>query len=270
MLNDKQKILNKNTFLNKRKNAKIISHYEKAKSGYLLLSVFLSLLIIGTLYLLLDVSNIKSIKVEGNVYLKDGDVINSSGLSLNTKYISLLYTEPTNIRMKNNPLYDECSVKLLDDHSVLISVKEKKIIGYAYENNANNLILEDDTRVALNKDNMYLIEKVPLLAGFTKEDTILIEKNLAKVDYKMINEISEMHYYPELKYQDHKIIMRDGNNIFTSVYGLNLLNRYYDIVSSDTSSGHKCYYVEDISGNVYSSACPWETIETKQETKKED
>ena len=38
--------------------------------------------------------------------------------------------------------------------------------------------------------------------------------------------------------------------------------------SNDTSSGKSCYYFEDISGNAYISACPWEPV--KEEEKKED
>lgn len=268
MLDEKKKILENNDFLNERKNAKILSKYDKAKRRNLILSVLIGLIIIGTLYLVLDVSNIKGISIDGNIYLKSEDIINLSGITTENKYI---FTSPSKVEenVKTNPLIDTCNVEKLDNQTIQITVCEKKPIGYTFEENENVLILSDDSRLKLTKANLYLIEKVPLIEGFNKDKLILIEKNLVDVDYKMINEISEMHYFPALKFQDHEIIMRDGNYIFTSVYGLNLLNRYYDVVSSYDSSGFKCYYIEDISGNAYTSACPWQPVE-EEEKKDED
>ena len=268
MLDEKKKILDKNDFLNERKNAKILSKYDKAKRRNLILSVFICIAIIGGLYLELDVSNVKGINIEGNIYLKSEDILNISGLTTKDKYI---FVNPNNIEnnIKTNPLIDTCRVEKLDDQTIKIMVSEKKAIGYSFEENENVLILADDSRLKLTKENLYLIEKVPLIEGFDKDKLILIEKNLVDVDYKMINEISEMHYYPALKFQDHEIIMRDGNYIFTSVYGLNVLSKYYNIVSSYDGSGFKCYYIEDISGNAYTSACPWQPIE-EEENKEEN
>ena len=267
MLDEKKQILDKNDFLNERKNAKIVSKYDKAKRRNLILSVFICIAIIATLYLVLDVSNIKGISVQGNIYLKSEDILNLSGVTTNDKYI---FTSPSKVEenIKTNPLIESCDVEKLDNQTINIKVVEKKAIGYSYEENENVLILADDSRLKLTKTNLYLIEKVPLIEGFDKDKLILIEKNLVDVDYKMINEISEIHFFPAKKFQDHEIIMRDGNYIFTSVYGLNLLNKYYDVVSSYDSQGFKCYYIEDISGNAYTSACPWEPIE--QEENKED
>ena len=257
MLDEKQKILDKNSFLNNRKNARILTKYEKSKRNYLILSIFLCLIIIALIYLLSSKSNIYQISIDGNVYLKDEDIRQLSGLSTNSKY---LFTMPNNIqaKIKENALIDECTVEMLDNNLVKISVKEKKIIGYTYEDNNNVLILADDSRIVLDKSNIYLINKVPLIEGFNKDKLILIEKNFEELDYRMINEISEIHYYPSLKFQDHELIMRDGNYVFTSVYGLNLLNKYHNMASSFISNQNNCYYIEDISGNAYTSACPWE------------
>lgn len=263
MLNDKQKQINSTDFINDRKNAKIVSKYEKSKRNLFILSCILSLIIIGVLYILLDVSNISKIEVKGNIYLKSEDIVAISELKTSDKFLFTSSEKVVN-KIKANNLIDTCVVEKNDDRSITISVSEKKIIGYSFEENSNVLVLNDDTRLSLNKDNLYLIGKVPLIEGFNKDQLILIEKNLADVDYKMINEISEIHFFPLLKFQDHEVIMRDGNYVFTSVYGLNLLNRYYDMNYSFDSAEHKCYYIEDISGNAYVSACPWEESPTEE------
>lgn len=258
MLNRKSKeILEKNEFLNERKNKRLSAHFEKSKRRLLVLSVFLCLGIIATIYLLFDVSNIKGIKVEGNIYLKDDDIVALSELNDDSKYI-FVNTDSIESKIKSNKLISKCEVVKTNEQSILITISEKKAIGYALEEGQNVLILADDSRVALTKANLYLIQMVPLIEGFNKDEMILIEKNLQDVDYKMINEISEIHKYSLLKFQDHELIMRDGNYIFTSVYGLNRVTSYYEMVNSFIDGNNKCYYIEDISGNAYISACPWE------------
>lgn len=257
MLNEKKKILENTDYLNNRRNNKILAKYNRAKISNLMLSVFLCVSMITTLYFLSSYSNIKAINVSGNIYLENDDIIKLSNVSTNSKF---LFTNVNKVQSNilSNGLIEKCNVKLNEDQTLSIEVVEKKIIGYAYEDDQNVLILSDNSRYILSKDDLYLIGNAPLIQGFSKDQIILIEKNLNDVDYKMINEISEIHYYPILKFQDHEIIMRDGNYVFTSVYGLKVLNSYYDIALSYTDGKNKCYYIEDISGNAYTSACPWE------------
>ena len=256
MLNEKRNLLDKNVLLNIRRNKKIGTINEKKKRYALILSVFLSLVIMAAVYLFSPGSKIYRITVEGNDYLSEEDIISLSGVTTEDRF---LLTLPSAVerRVKTDPLIADCDVELLNGNLVRINVTEKKIIGYLLENGEGVL---------------YLISKVPIIEGFSNEDLILLEKNFATCDREIINEISEIHNYTPLKYQYVELVMRDGNFIFTSPYGLNLLNRYFDIESSYIREDHRCYYFEDISGNAYTSACPWEPREEKpkEETSEED
>lgn len=234
-----------------------------------LIGVILSLIIITTIYFISSHSNIYRITVRGNNYLKDEDIIKLSELDTDNKYV-LTFPLLVENRIKTNPLVGNCTVSRLDDRLVEISVEEKKIICYKDNNGKYQLILADDERINLDNSNDYLINYVPYIEGFDDEQIKLIEKNIQECDYKIINEISEIHNYPDLKYQNVELIMRDGNYIFTSVYGLNILNHYHKIQSSYISNNKICYYFEDISGNAYSSACPWEVVEEENEDNLEE
>lgn len=262
MLNEKRNLLDKNALLKIRRNRKIGTINEKKKRLALILSVFLSLLLMAAVYLLSSDSKIYRITVEGNSYLKENDIITLSGL---TKEDRFLLTIPSVIekRIEKDPLIEDCDVSLLNGRLVRITVKEKKIIGYLLDQGESVLLLETDERIPIEKERLYLISKVPIIEGFSNEDLVLLEKNFATCDEAIINEISEIHNYTPLKYQYVELVMRDGNFIFTSPYGLNLLNRYFDIESSYIREDHRCYYFEDISGNAYTSACPWEPREEK-------
>ena len=263
MLNEKKNLLDRNALFHIRKNRKITDRNQKIRNVCFVLSVVVSLAIIGVFYFCSDASKIYRITVEGNHYLSEEDIIRESGLSTEDRFLTVL---PFSIekKLKENPLIGECRVSKLDRRLIQIRVEEKKAIAYMYENGSYVLVLESDERIPLNGDNLYLITKVPFLEGCTIDDVILIEKNLKDCDYRIINEISEIHYFPQLKYQNLELIMRDGNYIFTSPYGLNILNHYFDMRSSHPSYEQGCYYFEDISGNAYTSACPWEEeVETE-------
>ena len=202
--------------------------------------------------------------MEGNRYLRQEDIIERSGLSLQDRFV---LTIPSLIekRILEDPLIADCKVRRLDGRLVSIRITEKKIIGYLLEEGQSVLLLDTDERIPIEKDNLYLIGKAPIIEGFGNEDLLLLEKNFAQCDDQIINEISEIHNYPLLKYQYVELVMRDGNFIFTSPYGLYMLNHYFDIESSYIREDQRCYYFEDISGNAYTSACPWEPKEEKPE-----
>lgn len=257
MLENNKKTIDADAFIDSRRKEIINTKKIKSKLKIVVLIIFICSIIVSAIYFASSYSNIKEIDIQGNVYIKDEDILELSGIDAYSKYL-LTFVDNVTSRIKKNQIIDSCLVEKLDDRIVKITIKEKKIIGYAFEDDNNVLILDDNSRIVLDKTNLYLIEKVPLIHGFSKEDILLLIKQLENVDYKMINEISEIHYYPDLKYQNIELIMRDGNYIFTSAYGLDLLNRYYDIDSSIDSDRNNCYYFEDISGNAYMSACPWE------------
>lgn len=271
MLDEKEKKMIDNIpFVHDRKQQKDDYQFNRIKRRYFILSIFLSLIVIGTIYLLSNKSNVFSISVNGNYYLSDDDVVLTSKLSTSSKYL-FVFPSTVEKRVLSNPLVEECKVSLLDDNLINIDIREKKIVGYIYEESNYKILTIDNDKIELTTDNAYLINKIPLIEGFTEDDLILIEKQMADLDGDLINEISEIHYYAPLKYQYVEVIMRDGNYIFTSPYGLNILNKYYDIESSYGMSKNSCFYFEDISGNAFVSSCPWEEVEeVKSEEIKED
>lgn len=267
MLKENRKLPDRNALFGLRKDRKETSAFDKGKRFCFFMSILTSLILIIAVYLCLDISNVYHIAVEGNHYLNDDDVLALSRLSTKSKFLSVIpYRIEKNVL--SSPLISECKVELKDGRLVKINVKEKNLIGYMPENGLNVLISDNDDHIAIDMDNFYIISKLPLLEGFTPEELILIEKNLSKCDYRVIDEISEIHSFKELKYQNVEIIMRDGNFIFSSPYGLEILNRYFDIESSYLSGKNKCYYFEDISGNAYTSACPWEKTEEEKKDEK--
>jgi len=257
LLEDKKEILSKNIFLNNRKKARFLDRYEKSKRFIFFIGIILGFGLIVFTYLISDASKIYSISVEGNYYLSDEDIIEYSKLNSDNIYLFINNSRIEKQILNSNNLLSNCKLEKLDNNLIKINISEKKIVGYGYDENEDCLFLENGETIKLDSSNINLIAFVPMIEGFSKEDLILVNNNLAKLDSELINEISEIHYYPDLKYQNVEVIMRDGNYVFTNVYGLKILNNYYDIESSIDMNENRCFYFEDISGNAYTMACPW-------------
>ena len=255
----KEEILKKNVLLDLRRKRKDQSRFDRAKNRSFVFSIVSGLLIIGLVYFLSSASNVYRIAVSGNRYLKDEDIIAMSQLTTKHKFL-LVLPKIYEKKIAADPLIESARIAKKDGRLIDIEVKEKKMLAYLQGDEGYTVLLEGNEQ--LNTENYpYVIDHVPYLDGFSEEEIELIAKNLRDCDQGTINEISEMHPFPELKYQNVQLVMRDGNYIFTSVYGLPILNHYHNIKSSYVKDTKICYYFEDISGNAYSSACPWEPEE---------
>lgn len=267
---DKKKILDNNYLLNKRKDAKTKSIFFAAKKRCFLIGIFLSLILLVVLYFLSSYSNVYHITVEGNIYLKEQDIIKLSGLSEESKYL-LVIPDVVEKRISDSSFIEDVSVEKKDDRLIKITVNEVKQVGYIFEDGMSSVLLIDGKRVELNSGTYYLIEKLPLIEGYNKDQLVDILRGFKNIEYKTINEISEIHRYP-FSYDDNmmEIIMRDGNYCFVSWTGLKMLDEYYRIVSGiDSSLGNVCIYLDELTNSGYTSICPWQEVKSF-EAKSED
>ncbi|MBR3228339.1 MAG: FtsQ-type POTRA domain-containing protein [Erysipelotrichaceae bacterium] len=256
---NRKKVLDNNYLLNKRKDAHRKTVFTAIKNSCFLIGIFLGLICVITLYFVSDHSNIYHISVEGNVYLKDSDIIRLSGLDEGDKYL-LTFPKSRERKLLSSPYIEEATVEMLDDRLVRITVKENKQVAYLFEDGESKILLANGERIVLDRSNYYLIEKLPLLEGYDKDGISEILRGFKQIEYETINEISEIHRYP-FSYDENmmEVIMRDGNYCFLSWTGMKMLDEYYRIVSGiDTSLGNVCIYLDELTNSGYTSVCPWQ------------
>lgn len=263
MLNDNKELFDNNYYLNQRENKKKKIKFAEDSLIIFILAVFFSLVIIVVLYFISPYSRVFKVSISGNIYIKNEDIEKDADVNDIFLFVSSKRIEN---RLKENPLIKEVKVNKLNGNIVLIEIEEEKQIGYILEDNEAKLLLVNGERVPLNKDNMYLIDKVPLIVGYTKEELDEIRKGFVDVSYKTINELSEIHKYP-ISYDNEQmeVIMRDGNYCFLSSAAIKLLENYYLITSAiDSSKGNVCAYFDEITNAAYTSTCPWQIDEVEE------
>lgn len=258
MLSDgRQEILDNNYYLNKVKDGRKKIKFDKDGSVVFIFAYIISLVIIIGLYLISPYSKVHELRIEGNHYLTDEEIIERANLS---KYFLLTRPVDKAKELKSDVLINNAEITMSNDNIVTLEVEEVKQIGYILEDDLTKLLLINDDRVVLDKENLHYIDKVPLIEGYTKEELLNVEKGFVDVDYKLINEISEIHKYPfSYDKEQMEVIMRDGNYCFLSIDGLPLLENYYSISSAiDKSKGYACAYFDEITNSAYISSCPWQ------------
>lgn len=221
------------------------------------------LLLIGVLYFSSDASKVKSLDVSGNLFYTKDEVLKKAGLSYDTRYIVVpkLYIE---YKLNQDDLLEDVSVTKTMNGSISIHVKEKAMIGYFVKDEKNYALVSDGTTKEITSDNLSSIVNFPLIDGFSDEQL----KNLAasfvvenrEVSSSMIAMISEIHPY-HASYDENmvKLVMQDGNFIYTDYASMPLLNDYKEGVLKNIKEGKKkerlCVVLDDATANMHTEAC---------------
>ncbi|MPN48966.1 Cell division protein DivIB [bioreactor metagenome] len=159
-------------------------------------------------------------------------------------------------RIAENPLIQSVTVTKQSGRNVLIRIQEKRIIGYTYLDQAY-LVLADNTLVELAADKQAVIAELPLLVDFDNSEIAAgIGSALDKLSLEVLRNISEIHRY-STSYDENmlKIVMIDGNLIYTSLNAIDTVNNYFSILEVLKVS-NSCIFIEDSSKTAYSSSCP--------------
>ncbi|MEG1475591.1 MAG: FtsQ-type POTRA domain-containing protein [Longicatena sp.] len=236
---------------NKKKNRK----KKRRKRRACILGV---VIILGIFYFSSDLSKVKSLEVKGNTFYTKDEVLKKANLSYNTRYIVMpkFYIK---WELEKDSLIKNATVSKKINGSISITIEEKPIVGYLIENNVNYALINDGTKIEIKSEYLNTIVNFPLIDGFSNAEL----KNLCagfaekenQVKPEIIHMMSEMMPY-ETSYDKHmvKIIMQDGNTMFSSYESLPLLNNYLETLKS-LNKDHACLWADAMTGSIQSLDC---------------
>ena len=247
-----------------RKNQKLISIFRKTKSNSIRLGLFIATIILLVIYYLLPVSRVKGVNITGNVYLPDDYVQNISRVSTKDVYyldIPILVEQ----RLNNDAFIQSSKVTLESGNVIHIDIKEKKIVGYRYEEEPM-LLMSDNTKHVMKSDFLDIISRVPMITGFENDDqTRMLTTAFKDVDRSIIEDISEITQY-DLGYdaQGICVLMRNGGYFIANYRSLPMVNKYYELYNY-LKDKNQCIYADDSQDTAYAKACPWDEAPIEHE-----
>ncbi len=235
----------------KKKNRK-----KKKRQRRLLILVILIAVI--AVYFYSDISKVNALKVSGNVFYNEEEILKKANLSYDTRYMVMpkWYIE---WKLLKDPLIDEVHVEKKLNGSISIKVSEKGMLGYLVENEENYMLMEDGSKTEIDEDRLSTIVDFPLINGFEEKELKQLSKAFFSkkdpVEPEVISMISEIVPYAT-SYDEHmvKIIMSDGNTIFTSYESIPLLNSYLDTLM-ELKKDKACLWPYINTGSIQSFYC---------------
>lgn len=263
--NSKKSILDRNPYISRRRNARMNDRLLTQRRICFLVGCLLGFVAVIAIYLASPASKLFTISVSGNSYLKDEYIKELSGVK-DDDHIFTVFSSSVERDLEKSPFIEEAKAELIRGRVLSITVEEKKQIGYMNDSDGVKIVFADGSKELLDPDLLHLITGVPYIDGFLSDDQFAyVVKAFRNLDEETIDQISEVHRYP-FSYDENmmEFIMRDGNYVFVSWSGADLLEDYYLMVSGVASSERVCLYLDEMTNSGFTSSCPWE--KTAEET----
>ena len=166
----------------------------------------------------------KNIVILNNDYYTDEQIIEKANLQDYPKFI-LLNKNKIRKDLKELELIEDVDIEKTSEFVLKLKIKEKKIL---YLIRSKQEYMTSDGK-SYDLENVY---GVPTLINYVPEDVEeLFIKEFSKIDKNIINLISEIEY-SKSEYDDKRFLlyMNDGNEVYITVYKVDILNKYIDIV----------------------------------------
>lgn len=181
--------------------------------------------------------DISAIKITGNEYVKDAEIIKNAKLNESTSYFGFSKSSVCK-DITSDPRIKTCKIKRGFDFKIEILIEENIPLFFYSPENAT--VLSDGSRVEGN--NIY---GLPTLVNHVQEE--VMENFIARlslVDNDIIRSISEIEYSPSTNdsgvYIDKERFifdMNDGNTVIINNKKMSIMNHYKKIYASIDKKG---------------------------------
>ncbi len=239
--------------------------FESSKTLLFRLGIVFCILVLFIAWVILPVSRVMVVSVEGNTYLSTEYIRELSGIEKNDRYFFVLPFRVTE-KLNEDPMIADSRVDHLRQNIIRITVEEEVPLGYRYGSDGPVILLSTSQIIPMTSSYLPVIARIPYIEGFEGTDeTRKLITALKKIDRKMIEEITEIRQYP-LSYDAEamELQMRDGSYFFTNYYAVEAVNSYHDIYVR-MNDHSQCIYADTSADRAYSGACPWNAVPVEHE-----
>lgn len=202
-----------------------------AKSAAILLVTFTLLLILSG-YLISPFSRVKQVMLTGVDKPSKEAILQVSGIHTGeSRYAVLLQEKKIIQKIKNNVNTVKEADISMENNEIKLSITEYRLIGYLKEKGKYYKISYRGDIDKNPQDNVN--NNLPVFVGFKKRsDVIKCAQELGKLQPKINNLISEVHYVPtKLNSKRVRLIMNDGNEVLGNLNKLSVAMPYYPSMS---------------------------------------
>lgn len=235
--------------LNKRKI--IMQKWTRRMIGTIVIAAVALLTVV---YLGSDHSKVQAIIVSGNNILTQEDLIKLSDLSYREIYL-MQFAAIIEKRLLNETLISDAKVEMLRNNTIAIKITEKKVLALHIAT-ANTLVLADGSQVPMQTQFNNAITQKPTLFGFEDAESLKLFADAFKgISESAMMNVSEIHQESTSYDKMHiKIVMQDGNKIYSSLKTVSLLEDYPKILNQ-LKVTNSCITFDEMTKTAFSQVC---------------
>lgn len=235
--------------LNKRKI--IMQKWTRRMIGTIVITAVALLTVV---YLGSGHSKVQAIIVSGNNILTQEDLIKLSDLSYQEIYL-MQFAAIIEKRLLNETLISDAKVEMLRNNTIAIMITEKKVLAL-HISTANTLVLADGSQVPMKAQFNNAITQKPTLFGFEDDESLKLFADAFKgISESAMMNVSEIHQESTSYDKMHiKIVMQDGNKIYSSLKTVALLEDYPKILNQ-LKVTNSCITFDEMTKTAFSQVC---------------
>lgn len=252
-------IENFDTVINAKNKNKLERQNKKFKRRMILISLIFLLVVSSLVYYFSDLSNINEVLINGNYYLSEQEVLELSNIDIESDKFLLQSDNNLKKELLKSIYIEDANIKHLKNNVILIEIKEKKLAGYVFSDNLKIYFTTGES-IELSDEKYSLISYCPELNDFENNAVIELAIKMDLLSQETIDAMSEI--YPYITSYDSNMIellMSNGKYIFLSPNSISVLDNYFEL-SKVLIDSDECLYIDELSGGIYSSLCPWDQI----------
>lgn len=191
--------------------------------------------------------------VSGNRVLTDETILKRADLDYHT-LIAFRSAGEIEAKLGADPLIEKAHVIFGSNRTVTIQIKEKGIKAIWMDQAM--MILADGTTLGIGLDYAKAWLQAPGIYGYASREALdpLVEA-LLDIPSEALGNVSEIHLSPTT-YDDSyvKVIMQDGNRVFTGLATLDMLTEYPTLVNALTTH-NACLFFDEMTRTAFSRPC---------------
>ena len=204
-------------------------------------------------YFTSPLSSIHAVLISGNQIYSDEAILKRSGIAYDDWFLAVNAASLRKLLVED-PLIRDVDVRLTKNNEIVIQVSENKVTAIWMDQ--GKIVLADGSLLEMQVDYAKAWLFSPGIYGYEDEGsvTVLIAA-LNGLTASSLGNVSEIHRHPPSYDENYvKVIMQDGNRVYTGLSTLDMLEEYPRIVNA-LNTANSCIFFDEMTRTAFSQPC---------------
>jgi cell division septal protein FtsQ len=237
-----------------------LKHKKQVQRRWLIRGLFtlwiLTLGVLGTAYVFSAPAHLQRVRWAGENLLSPAELREFAQLS-DPEWMVLLDPVSVTSSLEKHPLIAEVSIIRQPANTLLITIRERRLIGLLLNSEGHHYVAEDGSLVPVTPALVARNLSLPLIFDLTNaEDLVHLATELAPLNDEIFVNISEIHI-SHLAFDQPVLVvhMQDGNRVYVAISALFRLSDYYRVVQNSGIT-NACFELIETGDAVPVITCP--------------